>query len=69
MAVFENVEAFVASLGGKRVLKKILVANNGMAALKAIRSMRRWSYETFGDERQVSSLNFGRICTTGGSEC
>ncbi|KAG9551508.1 acetyl-CoA carboxylase acc1, partial [Aureobasidium melanogenum] len=30
-----------------------LIANNGIAAVKEIRSVRRWAYETFGDERAI----------------
>ncbi|KAI8847215.1 acetyl-CoA carboxylase [Chytridium lagenaria] len=36
-----------------RVITRILIANNGMAAVKAIRSIRRWSYESFGDDRAI----------------
>lgn len=32
---------------------RILVANNGIAAVKEIRSIRKWAYETFGNERAV----------------
>ncbi len=32
---------------------QILIANNGIAAVKEIRSIRKWSYETFGDERAI----------------
>jgi acetyl-CoA carboxylase/biotin carboxylase 1 len=31
----------------------VLIANNGIAAVKEIRSVRKWAYETFGDERAV----------------
>lgn len=48
------IETYVDSLGGKRPIRKILIANNGIAAVKAIRSIRRWAYETFGDERTVT---------------
>nr|APH81346.1 ACC [Paracyclopina nana] len=46
-------EEFVNKFGGKRVINKILIANNGIAAVKCIRSIRRWSYETFLNERAV----------------
>ena len=39
--------------GGKRTIEKILVANNGIGAVKFIRSVRRWSYEVFGNERAI----------------
>eukprot|EP00536_Pseudo-nitzschia_multiseries_P005377 jgi/Psemu1/318630/estExt_fgenesh1_pm.C_1000011 len=35
------------------VIEKILIANNGVGAVKAIRSMRKWSYEVFGNERAI----------------
>ncbi len=31
----------------------MLIANNGIAAVKEIRSIRKWSYETFGSDRQI----------------
>ncbi|PRP78454.1 hypothetical protein PROFUN_13687 [Planoprotostelium fungivorum] len=31
----------------------LLKPNNGIAAVKAIRSIRKWAYETFGDERII----------------
>ncbi|CAI4767824.1 AQG_2a_G0047460.mRNA.1.CDS.1 [Saccharomyces cerevisiae] len=44
---------FVKSHGGHTVISKILIANNGIAAVKEIRSVRKWAYETFGDDRTV----------------
>jgi len=32
---------------------QVLIANNGIAAVKMLRSVRKWSYETFGDERAI----------------
>ena len=53
---FPNVATYVSQLGGPngRVIEKVLIANNGVAAVKAIRSIRRWAYEVFGDERAIS---------------
>lgn len=51
---FRTIDDFVTTLGGSKVIKKILIANNGIAAVKAIRSIRKWSYETFGDEKAIS---------------
>lgn len=53
---FPTVEAYVSDLGGSkaRVIEKVLIANNGVGAVKAIRSIRRWAYEVFGNERAVS---------------
>lgn len=31
----------------------MLIANNGIAAVKEIRSVRKWAYETFLDERAI----------------
>ena len=50
---FANMDAFVAHVGARRAVRKVLIANNGIAAVKAIRSIRRWAYETFGNEREV----------------
>ncbi|SJM86975.1 probable Acetyl-CoA carboxylase [Zygosaccharomyces bailii] len=44
---------FVKTHGGHTVISKILIANNGIAAVKEIRSVRKWAYETFGDDRAV----------------
>ena len=35
------------------MLVQVLIANNGIAAVKEIRSIRKWSYETFGSDRQI----------------
>lgn len=50
---FGSVEEFVAFSGGDHAIQKILIANNGIGAIKAIRSIRRWAFETFGNERTV----------------
>ncbi|XP_065368602.1 acetyl-CoA carboxylase isoform X2 [Calliphora vicina] len=46
-------EEFVKKFGGTRVINKVLIANNGIAAVKCMRSIRRWSYEMFKNERAV----------------
>lgn len=51
---FSSMEEYVKAMGGKRPITKILIANNGIAAVKAIRSIKRWCYETFGDDKTVS---------------
>ncbi|KAJ3357332.1 acetyl-coenzyme-A carboxylase [Allomyces javanicus] len=43
----------VLRLGGSKPIESILIANNGIAAVKEIRSVRKWAYETFGDERAI----------------
>ena len=52
---FPDVSTYVSELGGSkgRVIEKVLIANNGVAAVKAIRSIRRWAYEVFGNERAI----------------
>lgn len=53
---FESVATYVAELGGDKsvLIEKVLIANNGVAAVKAIRSIRSWAYEVFGNERTIS---------------
>lgn len=41
--------AFVARNQGTRVISRILIANNGIAAVKEMMSIRRWAMETFQD--------------------
>ncbi|ODV93626.1 hypothetical protein PACTADRAFT_51402 [Pachysolen tannophilus NRRL Y-2460] len=48
-----KVKDFVKSHGGHSVISSILIANNGISAVKEIRSVRKWAYETFGDERAI----------------
>lgn len=50
------VRDFVVSRQGHTPITKILIANNGMAAVKAIRSIRKWSYEVFGTERAITFI-------------
>jgi hypothetical protein len=52
---FESPQQYVDELGGSKgfVIEKILIANNGVGAVKAIRSMRKWSYEVFGNEKAI----------------
>lgn len=52
----EALARYVAAHGGKRVIRKVLIANNGMAATKSIISMRRWAYNELGDENAIEFL-------------
>lgn len=54
-ACFPSIADFVAKLGGpkKRVISKVLLSANGLAAVKAMRSIRQWAYKTFADDRVV----------------
>ena len=47
------VEEYCFALGGTDPIRSILIANNGMAAVKFMRSVRSWAYESFGVERCV----------------
>lgn len=47
------VSDFVKANVGHTVITKVLIANNGIAAVKEIRSVRKWAYETFGNERAI----------------
>jgi hypothetical protein len=53
---FSTVASYCAELGGSatRVIEKVLIANNGVGAVKAIRSIRKWAYEVFGNEKAIS---------------
>jgi acetyl-CoA carboxylase/biotin carboxylase 1 len=44
---------FVRASGGHTCISKVLIANNGIAAVKEIRSVRKWAYEQFGNERAI----------------
>ncbi|SMR48942.1 unnamed protein product [Zymoseptoria tritici ST99CH_1E4] len=48
-----KVKDFVTAHDGHTVITSVLIANNGIAAVKEIRSVRKWAYETFGDERAI----------------
>ncbi|KAJ9075601.1 acetyl-coenzyme-A carboxylase [Entomophthora muscae] len=52
-AVPSPVADFVKQNGGHTVITKVLIANNGIGAVKEIRSIRKWAYETFGNERAI----------------
>merc|ERR1711879_137358 len=42
--------------GGKKAIERVLVANNGIGAVKCIRSVRSWAYQTFGNERAIKFI-------------
>ena len=48
-----SIAEFVKTHSGTRVVDKVLIANNGIAAVKCIRSVRRWAYEMFDDEKLI----------------
>jgi len=47
------VRDFIINSNGHTLITKILIANNGIAAVKEIRSVRQWAYSEFGDERAI----------------
>lgn len=51
--VIKSLEDYVKERGGNRPIRKVLIANNGMAATKSILSMRQWAYMELGDERAI----------------
>ena len=53
---YSTVHDFVKQKGGSNIIQRVLIANNGIAAVKAIRSIRRWSYDTFGNERMIKFI-------------
>jgi hypothetical protein len=59
---YRDLETYVRELQGKRAIKKVLIANNGIAAVKAIRFLRKWSYEVFGNEHEVGGRLWG-LCS------
>ncbi|CAM9556080.1 unnamed protein product, partial [Phaeothamnion confervicola] len=44
---------YIKARGGSLVIRKVLLANNGMASTKAILSMRQWAYLELGDEKAI----------------
>lgn len=46
-------EEFVKRFNGTKVINRVLIANNGIAAVKCMRSIRRWAYEMFRNERAI----------------
>lgn len=55
-------EEFIKRFGGTRVINKVLIANNGIAAVKCMRSIRRWSYEIFRNERAIRFVVMVMFC-------
>lgn len=52
-AAIKTVEQYVKERGGNLPIKKVLIANNGMAGTKSIISMRQWAYMELGDEKAI----------------
>ncbi|KAL3899485.1 MAG: hypothetical protein SGPRY_012631 [Prymnesium sp.] len=45
--------AWVKQCGGSKPIRRILLANNGMAAAKFTLSIRNWLFESFGDDKLI----------------
>lgn len=54
--MFNSIEDYVNDRDGTSIIEKILIANNGISAVKCIRSVRKWSYDTFGDEKKITFI-------------
>ncbi|PVU96100.1 hypothetical protein BB561_001384 [Smittium simulii] len=50
------VKDFVIQNKGHTVITKILIANNGIGAVKEIRSIRQWAYSTFKNEKAIKFI-------------
>lgn len=48
-----RVAEFVKEHGGNCPIQRVLLANNGIAAVKEMRSVRKWAYETFENDRII----------------
>lgn len=55
-ASLSKVVEFCMALGGKTPIHSVLVANNGMAAAKFMRSVRTWANDTFGSEKAIQLI-------------
>ncbi|PLW29359.1 hypothetical protein PCANC_21065 [Puccinia coronata f. sp. avenae] len=53
VALPSPVTDFVCRKGGHTVITKILIANNGIAAVKEIQSVQKWAHKTFGRDRVI----------------
>ena len=53
---FASISDFVTSLAGPaaHLISKVLIANNGIGAVKCIRSIRKFCFDTFGDEKAIT---------------
>lgn len=48
-----KVSEFVEKHGGNCPIQRVLLANNGIAAVKEMRSVRKWTYEMFSNDRII----------------
>ena len=50
-ALLSQIDEFYFALGGNKPIRSILIANNGMAVVKFMLSVKAWDYEAFGTEK------------------
>lgn len=48
-----RIAEFVNEHGGTCPIQRVLLANNGIAAVKEMRSVRKWAYEIFSNDRII----------------
>lgn len=65
--VAAQLDAQVAEWGGDKAIHSVLVANNGLAATKFMRSVRSWAYKNFGNERAGGRRRCCGCCCDGGA--
>ncbi|KPA74560.1 putative mitochondrial acetyl-CoA carboxylase [Leptomonas pyrrhocoris] len=53
---YDSLQQLCSSLGAKKPIKRLLIANNGLAAVKGIDSIRSWTYEHMGDSEAVQFI-------------
>jgi acetyl-CoA carboxylase/biotin carboxylase 1 len=53
---WSSVEQYSLAHGGTRPINRILIANNGIAAVKCMRSMRKWEYAELGVEGALTFI-------------
>ncbi|KAI3380044.1 hypothetical protein SNEBB_002054 [Seison nebaliae] len=53
---WNSVEEFVEYHNGTKPIKRLLIANNGLAAVKAIKSLRQWALRTFYNEKNLTII-------------
>ena len=51
--LLSQIDEFFFALGGNKPIRSILIDKNGMAAVKFMRSVKAWAYETFGTEKAI----------------
>ena len=50
---YDSLQQLCSSLGATKPIRRLLIANNGLAAVKGIDSIRSWTYEHMGDSEAV----------------